>query len=153
MDTLSLTAYTFEKLMEGSVTRAGANPFFALAGKTILVVEDNEDMFEFIERFLKLANMDVVHACNGADAVKKALILNPDVVLMDLFMPILDGYNATKQLREAGFNNPIIAISAYEEDRMKCLENDFDDLITKPVNRMRLLYVISIHLMHPEGNF
>lgn len=67
------------------------------------------------------------------------------MVLMDLQMPEMDGYQATQMLREQGYKKPIIALTAHamKEDRRRCLESGFDDHLTKPVDRRSLLQTLS----------
>lgn len=112
-----------------------------LQGLKVLLVEDSPDNQMLITRFLKLAGARVELAENGLEAVEKSLKGDFDVVLMDIQMPILDGYEATVALRKKGYARPIIALTAHamKEERERCLANGFDDHVGKPIDRARLI--------------
>lgn len=112
-----------------------------LKGLKILVVEDAIDNQRLITRFLTLAGAEVICASNGKDGVEKAKEWEQDVILMDIQMPELDGYGATKKLREDGYGRPIIALTAHamKEERELCLKSGFDDHLSKPINRESLI--------------
>ncbi len=112
----------------------------------VLLAEDGADNQRLISTVLRRAGMDVEIASNGMEA--KQMILDAvesdvgfDVILMDMQMPILDGYSATRQLRSEGFTGPIIALTAHAmpEDRQKCLEAGCDEFLTKPINQQKLV--------------
>lgn len=96
----------------------------ALSGVSILLVEDSEDNQSLLSRFLTLEGAQVDQANNGAEGVDKAVNGDHDVILMDIQMPIMDGYGAITCLRQKGFDKPIIALTAHgmKEDRQRCLE-------------------------------
>ncbi len=111
--------------------------------KKILVAEDIDSNFKLIEYFLSGANVDVMRASNGKEAVKKCLADHTiDMVLMDIKMPIMDGYEATKVIRETDKNIPIIAETAYPDNVIKVIDNGCSGIITKPFNKEELLYTI-----------
>jgi CheY-like chemotaxis protein len=92
-------------------------------------------------------------ADNGQVAVGLALAAKQvdrafDIVLMDIQMPVMDGYEATRQLRKAGHTNPIIALTAntMAENRQKCIEAGCDDYMTKPFDLPKLVAVVAKHL-------
>lgn len=113
----------------------------ALDGVSILLVEDSEDNQALFSRFLTLEGAKVELANNGAEGVDKAFKGDHDVILMDIQMPVLDGYGAITSLRQKGFDKPIIALTAHgmKEDRQRCLEAGASDYLTKPVNRVALI--------------
>lgn len=118
------------------------------SGERILLVEDCVDSQRIISLILSKAGFKVTVADNGQIACDKAITtLNAghpyNLVLMDMQMPIMDGYEATRRLRDAGFTRPIVALTAHAtvEDRRKCLDAGCDFYVTKPVNRAELLTV------------
>jgi PAS domain S-box-containing protein len=114
----------------------------------VLIVDDSMDNLVLVKKILNLMGAKVETANNGSDGVTKALQQDPDVVLMDLQMPEMDGYAATKELRKKGFAKPIIALTAHamKEDRRRCLSSGFDDHLTKPVDRGSLMQTLTAHL-------
>jgi CheY-like chemotaxis protein len=134
-------------------SRQGFTSLFRLRGKSVLLVEDNPDTSEMIRRFLSFFGSQVEPAENGLEGIVKADMQRPDIILMDLEMPVLNGYEATRRLREQGFTGPIIAISGRPAalERRRCLVFGFDDYIGKPINRIQLMQVMSSHI-HPSGD-
>ena len=121
-----------------------------LDGKKILLAEDGPDNQRLIAFILKKAGAEVVFAENGEEAYHAALEAMEnghlfDVILMDIQMPILDGYEATRKLREDGYLGPIISLTAnaMEGDREKCIEAGCNSHITKPVNRDQLIQLVA----------
>ncbi|MGE3974380.1 MAG: response regulator [Bdellovibrionales bacterium] len=111
-----------------------------LKGTRVLLVEDSIDNQELIAHILKLAEVDVDLANNGEEGVNKALKGDYDVILMDIQMPVLDGYKATQKLRSQSYQKPILALTAHalREERDRCLAVGFNDHLTKPINRKEL---------------
>lgn len=123
---------------------------FPLKGKTVLLAEDGPDNQKLIAFILKKAGAEVTLAENGEvarQAVLKALDagLLFDVILMDMQMPVLDGYEATRKIREQGYLAPIISLTAnaMEGDRDKCINAGCNDHITKPIDRKKLVGMIA----------
>ena len=109
----------------------------------ILLVEDNEMNRDMLSRRLQKRGFDVEVAVDGAEGVASAKDLEPDLILMDLSLPGLDGWEATRRIKaDAGLDGPpVIALTAHamEGDREKALEAGCDDFDTKPVELPRLL--------------
>ena len=110
---------------------------------TILLVEDNEMNRDMLSRRLQRKGHEVLIALDGLQGVELARSHNPDLILMDMSLPVLDGWQATQQLKATPETNniPIIALTAHAMagDREKCLEVGCDDYDTKPVEFSRLL--------------
>ena len=118
----------------------------------VLVVEDGPDNQRVIRHVLERAGYEVTIAENGLVGVELALAAADEgtpfsVVLMDVQMPVLDGYAATRQLRERGYTGPIIALTAHAlpSERQRCLEAGCDAFATKPLERLALLETIARH--------
>ena len=109
----------------------------------ILLVEDNEDNRDMLSRRLKRKNYDVIIAVDGEEALVKTLAERPDLILMDMHLPILDGWEATKRLKTSAETRhiPIIALTAdaMSGDRERAVEAGCDEYDTKPVELTRLL--------------
>jgi CheY-like chemotaxis protein len=111
--------------------------------KVILVAEDVESNFKLIKYFLTGSNAEVLHAYNGKEAVEKSLSTdNIDLILMDIKMPLMDGYTAVKLIREKNTKVPIIAQTAYADDRQKAMECGCTGFISKPFDRKSLFKVL-----------
>ena len=120
---------------------------------SILVADDQQDVRLALQYFLELAGSKVSSARNGAEAlamVSQAATLGKpfDAVLLDLQMPIMDGYQTVRLLRSGGFRPPIIAITAnaMADDRRKCLDAGFDDHVCKPIDWRLLVETLDRHL-------
>ena len=123
----------------------------------ILLAEDGPDNQKLISFLLRKAGADVTVADNGQIALDLALVARDegrpfDVILMDMQMPVLDGYESTDQLRQAGYTGPIIALTAHamSSDRAKCLDAGCNDYATKPINKASLIALIRSHIS-PEA--
>jgi two-component system cell cycle response regulator DivK len=118
----------------------------------ILYVEDNEDNVYMLKRRLERAGFEVVVASDGEQGLALAHDQRPDLILMDLSLPVLDGWEATRRLKAAEETRsiPVIALSAHAMpgDREKALEAGCDDYDAKPVNLPSLL--AKIHALLPE---
>jgi PAS domain S-box-containing protein len=107
-----------------------------LEGVNVLLVEDVKDNQNLMTHFLGMAGAHVEVANNGKEGVAKAMAGHYDAILMDIQMPVLDGYEATRQLRAKGYKSPIIALTAHalKEEREKSFEVGCDDHLTKPID-------------------
>lgn len=115
-----------------------------LKGITVLLVEDSPDNRTLVSTYLKRTGAKVMTAKDGAEGSQRAMKSLPDVVLMDIQMPRMDGHEATRKLRAEGFLKPIIALTAHamREERDRCFESGCSDYLTKPLQRDRLIEVI-----------
>ena len=109
----------------------------------ILLVEDNEMNRDMLSRRLKRKGFNVAIAVDGQAGVDMAGSENPDIILMDLSLPVMDGWEATRRIKSNGATSsiPVIALTAHamQGDEEKALEAGCDDYDTKPVNFKRLL--------------
>jgi len=121
-----------------------------LANVKILIIDDSIDVQLLIKKFLTLAAATVETARNAKEGVSKALNGDFNVVLMDLQMPEMDGYEAVRELKSLGFSHPVIAMTAHaiKSERQKCLQNGFAECLTKPIDRKLLLQTLSEHSIH-----
>jgi len=121
----------------------------------ILLVEDNEMNRDMLSRRLQRRGYEVVMAVDGQDGVTKAQEEAPALILMDMSLPVLDGWEASRQLKTAPATRgiPIIALTAHamSGDREKALEVGCDDFDTKPIELDRLLAKIEALLARGAG--
>jgi len=112
-----------------------------LSGIRVLIVDDAPDNRLLISRFLALAGAIVTTAANASEGITVALSGDFDVILMDIQMPGMDGYEAVKRLRSLHYMRPIIALTAHamQSDKDQCLKSGFDQYLTKPVSRPELI--------------
>ena len=120
----------------------------------ILLVEDHEEIWDFLSRRLKRRGYDVILAHDGQDGVDKTRSDRPDVVLLDMNLPVMDGWTAAKELKASPETAriPIIALTAHAlaGDRDRALEAGCDDYHPKPVDFSRLLSQIDAALGSPQ---
>jgi CheY-like chemotaxis protein len=106
--------------------------------RTVLVVDDSDDIRELIRLILQMRGCLVVEATNGANAVEIARQVNPNLILMDLSMPVLDGYEATRQIKAQLRTQdiPIVAVSAFcdVENRHKAVAAGCVECVSKPID-------------------
>ena len=116
----------------------------SLSGR-VLLAEDGEDNQNLIASHLRKVGVDVTIATNGREAVDQVKARAFDLVLMDMQMPEMDGYSATRTLRQLGHALPIIALTAnaMAEDRVKCLDAGCSEYLSKPISRAQLLRAVS----------
>jgi signal transduction histidine kinase/CheY-like chemotaxis protein/HPt (histidine-containing phosphotransfer) domain-containing protein len=118
-----------------------------LSGR-VLVAEDSPTNQALVELLLKKLGIEVVIVENGQQAVQKAMTEKFDVILMDIQMPVMNGYEATGQLRRDGIKIPIIALTAHamKGDDEKCFAAGCSDYLPKPINRKKLVEILSKYL-------
>ena len=112
--------------------------------RTVLIVEDEEDIRYLLKAVLESEGFRVVEATTGKDAVSSAAEIAPQLILMDISLPLLDGLSATRQIRaeEALRQVPIVAVSAYHTARRRAIRAGCSDLIGKPVDIEELRAVV-----------
>jgi CheY-like chemotaxis protein len=114
----------------------------------ILLVEDGDDNQRLLQMQLGDAGASVTTAWNGRMAIELAAKQTFDLILMDMQMPIMDGYTATKELRSQGLTLPIVALTAYvmAEDREKCMASGCSGYLSKPLDQETLLKAVHKYL-------
>lgn len=116
----------------------------------ILLVEDNEMNRDMLSRRLTRKGFEVLIAIDGREAIDLAGSELPDLILMDMSLPVIDGWEATRRLKadQTTGGIPIIALTAHamSGDREKCQEAGCDDYDTKPIELQRLLEIMQKHL-------
>ncbi len=125
----------------------------ALNGLKVLLVEDGDSNRKLISRFLAKNGAEVAMAENGELGVQRAIEAAFDVILMDMQMPVMDGYTATARLRELGRSEPIIALTAHAMmgDRLKCQAAGCTGYLTKPVDVDELIRMVASAAEKPES--
>ena len=115
--------------------------------KRILVAEDNDSNYMLMSYILK-KHYDFFRAHNGAEAVELAASEHPDMVLMDMKMPVMGGLEATRQIRATMPDIPIIALTAnaFDSDRQRAFDAGCNDFVSKPVSANICLQVIGKYL-------
>jgi signal transduction histidine kinase len=133
-----------KKSLEGPETKTERS-HINLSGVNVLLAEDSPENQDLIQRMLKMAGASVEIASNGAEAVEKAMSHPPEILLMDIQMPIMDGKEALCSLRNQGYNGTIIAVTAnsLKGEKEDALKLGFDHYMTKPLHRDDLLETIS----------
>ena len=110
-------------------------------GKTVLIVEDEQNIVDILSFNLEREGYDTLEAYDGNTGLQLALEQNPDLVLLDLMLPGMDGFDVCRKVRESGSSTPILMLTAREEetDKVLGLELGADDYITKPFGMRELL--------------
>ncbi len=118
----------------------------------LLLVEDHEELWDFLSRRLRKRGFDVVLAHDGQQALDQVEAEKPDLVLLDMNLPVLDGWSVARALRAKGDDTPLIALTAHAMtgDRAKALDAGCDDYHPKPVNFSELLQQIDDVILKRE---
>ena len=115
------------------------------SGMRVLVAEDNKVNQLVMRKFLRDAPIELTFAQNGSEAVEMVQQTKPDLVFMDMSMPVMNGLEATRVIRDGGGSQPVIVAltaNAFDSDRAACLQAGMDDFLSKPLNRNDLLAVL-----------
>jgi len=157
LDNVNLIHGAVEAVANNAVAEIADAAESSLHNYRILLAEDGPDNQRLISFVLKKAGAAVVLADNGQIGFDLATTANSeghpfDVILMDMQMPVLDGYEATRRLREDGYTLPIIALTAHAmaSDRQKCLDTGCDDYTTKPIDRRKLIELVASYAKKAE---
>ena len=139
-----------ENLDTATVSPTKEEPQYHWNNRVVLITEDEEVNFFYLKTLFKQTEAHILRAKNGKEAVD--LIADHhgeiDLVLMDINMPVMDGYEALRIIKSRHPHIPIIAQTAYtlNNDRHKCLEAGFNDYLAKPVNRVALFRMVNENL-------
>ena len=128
--------------------------------RTVLIVDDEKSIVDILKFNLEKSEFDTICAYDGQEGLRLAQEKNPDLILLDVMLPLMDGFEVCKTLRSAGSNIPIIMITAREEetDKVLGLELGADDYITKPFSVRELIARVKANMRRipaaepaPEG--
>ncbi len=121
--------------------------------KTVLYVDDSEDMLEIVKLVLANSGYQILTASSGAEAIEICSNEQPDLILMDLNMPDIDGFATTQQLRSNGYHNPIVVLTASEneEDKVKAQAIGCTDYILKTLDMSDVEGVIDRYIAEAGG--
>jgi CheY-like chemotaxis protein len=110
--------------------------------KKVLIAEDNAVNRELLHELLEMRGYAVIEACDGEDALRKIAATRPDILMLDLNMPILDGFATLRRIREdpQSTSLPVLAVTAYamRGDRERILDSGFDGYLSKPIGPAEL---------------
>ena len=140
---------------KNSITKPAEDKWInRLKGRKILVVDDNSINQQVAQALLEYEGLDVTLADNGQQAVQMVKDMQFDAILMDLQMPVMDGFEATQLIRSENLYSdlPIIALTAYarEKEREKCLSYGMQDCVSKPIDIDQLLLMFSQYIKHED---
>jgi two-component system cell cycle response regulator DivK len=107
----------------------------------ILIVDDMEANRELVARFLQIGGHECIYAENGVEAIEATTNNKPDLILMDMGLPVMDGWEATEKIRSKNIKIPIIALTAHSmaTERDKAIEAGCDEFETKPIDYPSLM--------------
>ena len=116
--------------------------------KTVLIVEDEKNIVDILRFNLQREGYQTAEAYDGADGLEKARTVEPDLILRDVMLPKMNGFDVCRQIRQEGRNVPVIILTAREEeaDKVLGLEIGADDYITKPFSMRELLARVSANI-------
>ena len=144
------------KVREETVTEEAGPPTQPLAPARVLLAEDNADNLEMVSNYLRLLGFEVHTAQDGLEVVARARACRPDIIIMDVQMPELDGLEATRRLRADPTlrRTPIIALTALAMpgDRERCLDAGMDDYLSKPLGLSELHKSLTSWIKRTRGS-
>ena len=117
-----------------------------LDGLRVLVADDNQVNRVLVEKFLNSAPVELAFARDGCEALEQFEVFAPEIILMDMSMPVMDGLEATREIRaQSGLQPVIVALTAnaFDTDRKACLDAGMDDFMSKPVSKAKLLGLLN----------
>ena len=119
--------------------------FPSYENKTILIAEDEYSNFLYLQMVIKKTNANVVWAKDGIEATEYCKNNKPDLILMDIKMPLMDGLEATRRIKQISPEIPIVAQTAFamENDGRLCLEAGCDEYVSKPIKKINLINLLS----------
>jgi len=115
------------------------------ARRRVLVIEDNDDARDMLKTLLTLEGHEVLEARDGADGVRMLITERPEVALIDIGLPVMDGYEVARTVRrQADHATRLVALTGYgqAEDRQRSYDAGFDDFVVKPVDPARLIQLL-----------
>ena len=121
-------------------------------GKTVLIVEDEQNIVDILAFNLSREGYDTMEAYDGATGLQLALEHNPDLILLDLMLPEMNGFEVCRRIRETGSTTPVLMLTAREEetDKVFGLEIGADDYITKPFSMRELLARVKTNIRRSD---
>lgn len=116
--------------------------------KTILYADDNQEIVDIVRLTVERVGYQLLTAKDGHEALQICQDLNPDMVLMDINMPGLDGFSAVRRLREDGYNNPVIVLTASEsrQDKDEAYAAGCDDFVLKTIDMADVENIVNRYL-------
>jgi len=111
-----------------------------MAAEKVLIVDDDDDILLIVQTILTSAGYSTLSARNGREGVDMALEFQPDLILLDVMMPEMDGFAVCAALRDAGLNIPIILLTAKDDldTRLEGMHHGVSEFLTKPINKFEL---------------
>ncbi|WP_311590197.1 response regulator transcription factor [Varibaculum massiliense] len=119
----------------------------------LLVVDDEPNIRDLLASSLRYTGFEVITAANGSEAIKQAESTNPDLIVLDVMLPDVDGFTVTRRLRENGFTTPILFLTAKDDmsDKVQGLTVGGDDYVTKPFGLEEVVARINAILRRTRG--